>query len=204
MSPKVLNLILKALDAGGETAFGTEDIAGWPKGDFDKAMRIGLLEQAAPATEVVCPGCEDACLEDVEFEPGHTPADMRAYVVCHRRDDIGRVKIPLAALARWAVNKHVAQSVRPSVGAGAGGQLQEASVALADFMVQHCRDTAYDRAKQLAAALLKEARRKTHKIKLPATTNKAKGTQKKLFRPSDLRSRWSDYQMVIPNLPALK
>ena len=102
MSPSVINLILQAIDANGEAVFSREDLAAWPKEDFDEALRTGLLEQAEPADEVVCPGCEEACLEDVEFVYGDKPADTRAYVAC---GDLGRVKIELKALDRWAVNR---------------------------------------------------------------------------------------------------
>ena len=111
MSPKVLNLIREALEANGEAVFGPEDIAAWPAGDFEEALGDGLLEKAAPADEVVCPGCEHACLEDVEFVYGEKPEDTRAYVVCGERDDIGRVPIPLDTLDRWAVNQ---QRLRPA------------------------------------------------------------------------------------------
>ena len=113
MSPEVLNLILKALDAHGEAVFDREDIATWPEGDVDEALRTGLLEEAAPAMEVVCPGCEEACLEDVEFIYGDRPEDARAYVACGQRDDIGRVRIPLEMLDRWAVNRRQAEKLRP-------------------------------------------------------------------------------------------
>lgn len=203
MSPKVVNLILKALDANGEAVFSREDTAAWPAGDLDEAMRIGLLEQAAPATEVVCPGCEEACLEEVEFVSGDEPEKTRAYVVCHRRD-IGRVNIPLATLARWAANKRVAQSLRQTEAADGIHPPQEPSVSLRDFIEQHCQPLAPGRANQLAKAVLKEARRRKPRLKLPATTNKARGNQKKLFRPADLRPRWAGYQPVIANLPDLK
>lgn len=204
MSPKVVNLILKALDANGEAVFSREDTAAWPPGDLEEAVRIGLLERAAPATEVVCPGCEEACLEEVEFVPADKPGNTRAYIVCHRRDDIGRVNIPLATLARWSANKRVAQSLRQAVAADGARPPQEPSVSLRDFIEQHCQPLAPGRANQLAKAILKEARRKKPRLKLPATTNKAKGNQKKLFRPADLRSRWSEYQRRIANLPDLK
>jgi len=113
MSPEVLNLILKVLDANGEAVFSREDIAAWPEGDFKEALRTGLLEEAAPADEVVCPGCEEACLEDVEFVHGDRPEDTRAYVICGQRDDIGRVPIPLEMLDRWAANKSRAEALRP-------------------------------------------------------------------------------------------
>ena len=70
MSLKVLNLILRALEANGDAVFDREEIATWPEGDFDEALRTGLLEEAAPATEIVCPGCEEACLEEVVFVYG--------------------------------------------------------------------------------------------------------------------------------------
>jgi hypothetical protein len=114
MSPEVLNLILQALDANGEAVFSREDIAAWPQGDFEEALRTGILEEAAPAEEVVCPGCEEACLEDVEFVHGDRPEDTRAYVICGQRDDIGRVPIPLEMLDRWAVNKSRAEALRPA------------------------------------------------------------------------------------------
>jgi len=113
MSPRVLNLILKAIDANGEAEFSLEDIAAWPPGAFDEALRDGLLEKAAPADEAVCPGCEEACLEDVMFEYGDKPEDTRAYVICGQRDDIGRVCIPLDSLDRWVVNRHQVERLRP-------------------------------------------------------------------------------------------
>ena len=105
MSPKVLNLILNALNANGEAEFSREEVEAWPEGDLTEALREGLLEGATPADEIVCPGCEEACLEAVEFNNGEKPEDTRAYVICGQRDDIGRVPIPLEMLDRWAVNR---------------------------------------------------------------------------------------------------
>jgi hypothetical protein len=119
MSPEVLNLILQALDANGEAVFGREDIAAWPKEDFDEALRTGLLEEAAPADEVECPGCDEACLEDVEFIYGDAPADTRAYVACYR---FGRYRIPLDLLDRWAVNRQKANELRPPSRVTAAGK----------------------------------------------------------------------------------
>jgi len=113
MSLKVLNLILRALEANGDAVFDREEIATWPEGDFDEALRTGLLEEAAPATEIVCPGCEEACLEEVVFVYGDRPEDTRAYAACGR-DGIGRVRIPLEMLDRWAVNRRQAEKLRPA------------------------------------------------------------------------------------------
>ncbi len=64
----------------------------------------GLLKQASYATSVVCDGCEEACLSDVEFIGEEDGTPLRAYVVCERREDIGRVNVPLERLRRWAVD----------------------------------------------------------------------------------------------------
>ena len=114
MSPRVLNLIFQALDAHGEAVFSREEIADWPPGDFDEALREGLLAKTAPADEVVCPGCEDACLEEVLFLYGATPKDTRARVVCGLRDDIAPVPIPLEMLDRWAVSPRQVEKLRPT------------------------------------------------------------------------------------------
>ena len=200
MSPKVLSLILKVLDANGEAVFSREDIGAWPEGDFEEALRIGLLEEAAPATEVVCPGCDEACPEDVEFIYGDRPEDTRAYVICGQRDDIVRVPIPLESLDRWAANKRRAETLR----LGAGRKQVEGPVSLRGFIEQYCLALARGRATQLATRVLQEARRKPPRLGLPRTTNKATRNKRKFFRPSDLRARWPQYKQVIPTLPDLK
>ena len=200
MSPKSLNLILRVLDANGEAVFSREDVAAWPEGDFEEALRTGLLEEAAPAEEVVCPGCEEACLEDVEFVYGDRPEDARAYVICGKRDDIGRVRIPLESLRRWAVNKRQAETLRWGAGRGQGTE----PVSIRGFIEQYCHALAKGRSEQLAKRVLQEARRTRPRLKLPPTTNKAEKNQRKFFRPSDLRNRWPRYKQVIPTLPDLK
>lgn len=55
---------------------------------------------------MVCDGCGEACLEDVELIGGGNDGPVRAYVVCQRREDVGRVAVPLERLQRWAVDLH--------------------------------------------------------------------------------------------------
>lgn len=62
------------------------------------------MKQASHATSVVCDGCEEACLSDVEFIGGEEDAPPRAYIICERREDIGRVEVPLERLRRWVVD----------------------------------------------------------------------------------------------------
>lgn len=97
-------MVLQSADAACSALFGPDDIARWPKGALEALVRAGLLRQASHATSVVCEGCEEACLSDVEFLGGDDGTPLRAYVVCERREDIGRVEVPLERLRRWAVD----------------------------------------------------------------------------------------------------
>jgi hypothetical protein len=99
-----LKTVLQSADAACSTLFGPDDIARWPSGALEALVRAGLLGQASHATSVVCDGCEEACLSEVEFADGEDGTPLRAYVVCERREDIGRVQVPLERLRRWAVD----------------------------------------------------------------------------------------------------
>jgi hypothetical protein len=104
MSLDALKIVLQSADAACNALFGPDDIARWPGGAQEALVEAGLLKQASHATSVVCHGCEEACLSGVEFVSGEDGAPLRAYVVCERRDDIGRVEVPLARLRRWTVD----------------------------------------------------------------------------------------------------
>jgi len=99
-----LKTVLQSADAACSALFGPDDIARWPKGALEALVEAGLLGQASHATSVVCDGCEEACLSEVEFVGGEEGGPLRAYVVCERREDIGRVEVPLERLRRWAVD----------------------------------------------------------------------------------------------------
>lgn len=96
--------MLQSADAACSTLFGPDDIALWPSGALEALVRAGLLKQASHATSVVCDGCEEACLSDVEFIGGEEGTPLRAYVICKRREDIGRVEVPVERLRRWGVD----------------------------------------------------------------------------------------------------
>jgi hypothetical protein len=74
-----------------------------------------LLVKARPATSVVCPGCERACVM-----PAHTLTRANgaatSFVVCDKRDDINRVTISNDFLKQWrcsaeAVCEFIAKSL---------------------------------------------------------------------------------------------
>jgi len=67
---------------------------------------VGLLTAAEPARATVCGGCEQACLMDVQFGCSGTP-----FVVCDKRDDIGRVPVAPEGLERWWLSADLVAAV---------------------------------------------------------------------------------------------
>lgn len=103
MTPTVclVELVHRIVACGGGDAYFTQDeIAGWPL-DAVKAMEaVGLLAQASHANSTECDGCEEACTVPVHVIPENPPSPGRAFIVCDRRDDIGRVVVAIERLAR--------------------------------------------------------------------------------------------------------
>lgn len=89
-----------AAQRGADTFFTADEMLGWP-GEVARALeKVGLLTGASPASSLECPGCEEACHRPVHIVPGATAAASQALIACDLRDDIGRVEVPVAALAR--------------------------------------------------------------------------------------------------------
>ena len=105
MSQDTLSLILKRADAPIEPVFKYDEARLWPEGDLELMVKLGLLREIAPAKSVECDGCEEACIEDVEIIDGPKEGQVRAYVVCRRRDDIGRIEVASERLRRWAFDQ---------------------------------------------------------------------------------------------------
>ena len=89
--------------SGGEAVYSTAEIDEWPA-DIVSALRaVNILRPARPAATVVCPGCEQSCPMPVEIIAGQSGRPTSAFVACDKREDIGRVPIPLADVERSAV-----------------------------------------------------------------------------------------------------
>jgi hypothetical protein len=97
-------MVLESADAACSALFGPEDISQWPSGALEALIGASLVKEASHATCVVCNGCEEACLSDVEFVGGEEGVPLQAYIVCELREDIGRVEVPLERLRRWVVD----------------------------------------------------------------------------------------------------
>jgi len=70
--------------------------------EFAEALvSAGLLLPAEPASAVICDGCERNCVMPVEITPAINGRPSQAFIVCDKRDDIGRVRVQPTTLRRW-------------------------------------------------------------------------------------------------------
>jgi len=70
---------------------------------MENLVEAGILRPATHATSVVCDGCEEACLETVEFIEAEDGA-LRAVVICSVHEDMAPVPVPLERLQQWALD----------------------------------------------------------------------------------------------------
>jgi len=99
-----MRTVLRSADATPSTCFGLEDLRRWPPEHVAALQSSGVLEPTGFTTSIICPGCPEHCLVEVEFLEGQGSEPPRAYVICEERDDIGRVSIPLERLQQWRVS----------------------------------------------------------------------------------------------------
>jgi hypothetical protein len=67
----------------------------------DALVDGGLLLPAEPASALICDGCERNCVMPVNIAPATAAQSDRAFIVCDKRDDIGRVSVEPSRLRRW-------------------------------------------------------------------------------------------------------
>jgi hypothetical protein len=85
----------------GEAALvSEEELGAWPDGAVRALKDAGLLSLASPASSVVCPGCEQECSMPVTDRLVGTGKPV-LFVVCDKREDIGRVPISPAQVRQW-------------------------------------------------------------------------------------------------------
>ncbi len=96
-----LPTLLERLAAGGDVAlFSERELSEWPAAAVALLKAERLLVKGPPADAVTCPGCEDDCTMPVGVATTSSGA-MRAFVVCDKRDDVGRVVIAPDMLEQW-------------------------------------------------------------------------------------------------------
>lgn len=105
MYQKELDQIIKAAETFDEAIFSLADMVHWQDGALEYFIEQEILKKIKPALEAECDGCEEKCVEKVEFVDGNKPSDTRAYIVCSLRDDMGPNEVGMEKLERWKVNK---------------------------------------------------------------------------------------------------
>jgi len=88
---------------GRALALRTDEVQQWPADVVVALKAHAVLRPGKPGDTAICPGCERACVMPVQqpIRPGRPAA---AFIVCDRRDDIGRVPLAPAHLERWRVD----------------------------------------------------------------------------------------------------
>lgn len=98
----LLELLHRVAAAGGASAwFSGPELADWPAAPLGHLKAAGLLFKGPPADTVTCPGCEEDCTMPVEVAISQS-GTARAFVFCDKRDDVGRVTVPVDLLEQWA------------------------------------------------------------------------------------------------------
>jgi hypothetical protein len=85
---------------GAAVLVSDEDLKEWPSAAVAAMKSQKLLAKARPASSVVCPGCERECVMPVHTVPAG-PLGPASFIVCDKRSDINRVRVPAALLTQW-------------------------------------------------------------------------------------------------------
>lgn len=125
MAPAELLASLKARFAGGRTAritINADEIAEWPAGAFDRFTEAKLLKQIEPAQALECRGCEEACFMPVNVLVAEAARPARAFILCVKRQDVGRVRVEFGRLHQWQMSREgferlQAEWIGPATGA---------------------------------------------------------------------------------------
>jgi hypothetical protein len=86
-----------------EEIFSADEAAHWPEGALETLVACGLLGRAEPAQIVECDGCERNCFMPVHVRPAEGNRPASAFIACDKPEDVGRVPVELARLARWRI-----------------------------------------------------------------------------------------------------
>ncbi len=85
---------------GAPVRLSANELAQWPGEAVTEMKAQKLITRARPASSAVCPGCEEECVMPVHAIP-QPSGDPALFIVCDKRDDIGRVPVPSAQLEQW-------------------------------------------------------------------------------------------------------
>jgi hypothetical protein len=139
----LVELLARLCAAPGRVlALSADELQHWPDDAVLALKTHGVLRPGKPGDTAVCPGCERACVMPVQQRqrPGRQPV---AFVVCDKRDDIGRVPLVQAHLERWrADGQTLGDALAGLLGAGACHPLPALSFVFRLGMVAGAADKA--------------------------------------------------------------
>lgn len=102
----LIQIIIERVAANSDitgAAFYWDEVKHWPEDKVAFFEKIGLLQVAQPMTDIECEGCEESCIMPVNIYPASEATPARAFIVCDKRDDIGRVTVNFDRLKQWQV-----------------------------------------------------------------------------------------------------
>jgi hypothetical protein len=85
----------------------------WPDATadcLDLLRDAGLLADADPERTVICDGCERGCMMEVEWSR-NSSGNGHGFIICDKRDDIGRVPVEADRLRAWQFSMEQIASV---------------------------------------------------------------------------------------------
>jgi hypothetical protein len=114
---------------GEPVLISEQELSDWPAQAVQAMKSQKLLVKAEPASSAVCPGCEQECVMRVETLT-HRTLGPESFIVCDKRDDINRVRVPSSLLEQWqssglAIADHLAGLLglrRPDAGDTSAGR----------------------------------------------------------------------------------
>ncbi|MBU0657162.1 MAG: hypothetical protein KJ914_18725 [Gammaproteobacteria bacterium] len=89
-----------AANRGATVLVNDEELRQWPTGALKALKAQKLITKTRPATNAICPGCEEECAMPVHTLPGKQGASA-SFIVCDKRSDINRVAVPAERLIQW-------------------------------------------------------------------------------------------------------
>lgn len=106
-----------AASGANQIAIGCDELDSVDPECLEILCGTGLLAPFEPANSIICDGCERACPMEVEFSGSPSKASSTAFVVCNKRDDIGRVPVKLERLQQMQISfSRIARVLAPLLG----------------------------------------------------------------------------------------
>ena len=85
---------------GVPALLSAEELNQWPDEAVAAMKARKLITRARPASSSICPGCEEECVMPVQIIPVSS-GEPALFIVCEKRNDIGRVPVPDTQLEQW-------------------------------------------------------------------------------------------------------